>query len=277
MTLEQQQRAVTEPTDLPQKKKRKPPHGPLTLERWPLERELAYRALLLYAMQHPIKRSLRAVARAIRRSQPTTQTMAFRQYWAERVDSPTAEVDAVRLYRELYIVDWGQVELPEVEGNVAVPWGPGMQQAHFIPKSPAQEAVRAADQVVVEGILKKRKAEDEIREKHIGLVDGGLGYVVREMNAGRIKASLRDIKTLLEARAILTGEADHVGASGDVTQIESPRVRAARASGGDVLDAAAEDIAEMEALVRALRVRREPMDAAESAEGLRLAGSAEPA
>jgi hypothetical protein len=228
------------------------------------------------------------VARALAGSNSTIRDWEKRFDWERRGDSAGVRADeqAVKLYRELYGKDFGPVELPEVAAFVGVPLGvrpaspltDRQRVAERIPLSPVEEQLREADKLVREEILRKRKADDETRSKHVQLVDGALGYVVKEMKEGKIRASLRDIPTLLQARAILSGEVPESGGAG-VVPLESMRVRLARERGTDFLDAVAEDVEELSVVVKALRERRasgaaeEPEQRAVGAPDLRVVGS----
>lgn len=245
--------------------------GPLTLERWRHEHELHHRALLLWAMQHPSKRNQRAVARAVAKSEGSVRKWSSTNRWNDRAEGPMADADAVRLYRQLYLAEHGPTELPEVQPFVVVPLG--APKAEEIPLGEAEADVAAADRLVREQILQKRKHDDDIRKKHVQLVDAGLGYVVKELQDGKIRATLRDIPTLLAARALLTGEAGSNPAGG-IIAAESVRVRIARERGTDLLDALDEDLEELRVIVGALKGRRDA--AAASSPARAAAGDAVP-
>jgi hypothetical protein len=247
-------RKLTPETTEPLRKPKAEPRGPLTLDRWPGEQVIHHRALLLWAMQHPSKRNQRAVARAISKSEGSIRQWCSQQRWHDRASAPRADADAVLLYRQLYLADHGATELPEVAPNVVV--SVAAAKAESIPLSEVDEDVRAADRLVREEILRKRQADEDVRKRHVQLVDAGIGYVVNEMKAGRLRASLRDIPTLLQARALLSGEAGSQPA-GTQLAVETVRVRVAREQGRDIIDALGEDLAELSTIVSALKGRRE--------------------
>jgi len=273
------------PLDAPRparKGKAGPPRGELSLARWEAFSEdvRQHRALLLYAMQHEPRRSQRGVGRAVSVAEGTIRQWCSKFSWAERMKGTAGRVDeqAAKLYRELYAADYGPTELPEVADRVIVPLGVQPRDAGVQPPSEVEENIREADRLVREEILRKRKADDEVRTKHVKLVDGALGYVVKEMQEGRIRASLRDIPTLLQARALLSGEVSSSNAAAGGAPIESMRVRVAREQGTDFLDAVAEDVEELAVIVATLRGRRAdaasvPQErAAAGAPGLRVVG-----
>jgi hypothetical protein len=222
----------------------------MSLERRKNEKHIQHRGLLLYAMQHPDKRSVRCVARAIGRPESTLRGWIKTRDWFDRSSAANAENDAVSIYRRLYLKKYGHIELPEVKINVVVPLS--TVQKGDPPESPATAAVRAADAKVEHEILRRETNERQLRDNHIQLIDGALGYVVGEMKAGRIRATLRDIPTLFEARRILID--DGTAESGVIAQ-ESVRVRTTREAGGDVLEAVWEDIEELRVIIGALRTR----------------------
>ena len=223
-----------------------------------------HRGLLLFAMQHPERRSVRAVARALSVSESTIRGWVKQKDWDLRCDGPEAEEHAVALYRRLYLQDHGPVELPEVADRVSVPMSANPRQQP--PPTSVSEDIRASDQKVQREILRRRANDRAIREKHVGLVDGALGYVVKELQDGKIRASLRDIPTLLSCRALLTGEGVLAGQGADgMAAVETVRVRATREAGGDVLEAMYEDIEEFRLIIGVLRTRREvPIEVSET-------------
>ena len=82
-------------------------------------------------------------------------------------------------------------------------------------------------------------------KRQIGLIDACLAYVAKQLRDGHLKVDVKDIPSLLRARALLTGlpteqvavavshQHDH-----EVTVVESARMRNARKQGGNALLAA---------------------------------------
>lgn len=227
---------------------------PATLERLRGERTRLHRALLLYAMQHPEKRSIRAVARALAKSESTVRGWAASWSWDLRCEIPSAEETAVALYRAHYVREFGPVELPEVERNVAIPLSASPSQDP--PPSTVADDIRDADQKVRTEILRRREDKNRTRRKHVDLVDGALGYLVKQLQEGKIRANLRDIPVLLQTRALLTGEGSEHVSNGSIG-IETVRVRMARETGGDLIDAMLLDVAEIRVILSALQTRKE--------------------
>lgn len=230
------------------------PSHPATLERLSRERLVLHRGLLLYAMQHPEKRSLRAVARAVGRSESTIRGWAKTWSWDLRIEVSQCEETAISIYRRDYLPEHGATELPEVEENVALPLSASPAQEP--PPSTVVADLRKADAKVQKEILRRRDDRKKTRRKHVDLVDGALGYLVKQLQDGKVRANLRDIPVLLQTRALLTGEAEDVGATGSLG-VETARVRIARESGGDVLEAMWQDLDECRVILGALRTRKE--------------------
>ena len=213
-----------------------------------------HRALLLFAMQHPEMRSNRLVARAVSKSEASIRKWRKDNDWDHRADALDAEDRAVELYNALYLAEHGVVELPVVISNVVVPMSANPNNQPPPPRY--TEDIREADRTVQREILRRRENEKAVRHKHVRLVDGALGYVVGQLNEGKIRASLRDIPTLLKCRDILTGEGGTEEGSG-VIGIETVRMRAARAAGADPIAALEADLLELNIIVDALRARRD--------------------
>ena len=105
-------------------KPRHPATHPLTLERWPEERHMTHRAMLLWAMQATSLRSYRATARAMGRSDGTIRGWCEKGSWKARLAShKDGDQVALDLYRREYMADFGPVEIPHVAANVIRPLG----------------------------------------------------------------------------------------------------------------------------------------------------------
>jgi hypothetical protein len=208
--------------------------------------------LLLYAMQHPARRSLRAVARALARAEAALRRWAKGGDWYARIEGPETESYAIAGYRLLYLRDHGQTEIPEVSSRMTLPI-----DAKAGAKAPLPEViedVRAASQDVAREVGRRADGARAIREKHVRLIDAGIGYIVEQLKAGKVRASLGDLDTLLKARARIDGEPTDAPAG--AASFESARVRAAREGGHDVLAAVEADLGELAVILAALKTRR---------------------
>lgn len=227
---------------------------PITLlERRDREPDRQHRALLLYGMQHPAKRSMRCVARAVAADESTVRAWAYKWDWDGRTRELDGELHAVALYRAFYMPHHGAKEIPEVSDRMAVPLtaSPRTRQ----PDPEVIEDVRKAETVVREEIGRRARQERTVRDKHLSLIDASLGYIVKQMTDGKIRAALSDIPTLLKVRQILDGEVSEANLGG-MQAIESVRVRAARNAGGDLLEAVDQDLVELRVVIDALKTRR---------------------
>ena len=230
------------------------------LERRRGERTHQHRALLLFAMCHPDRRALRSIARACARNEATVRHWRKRWEWMARVDHPMAEEAAVHAYRMLYLRDHGATELPELTDRIVVSMS--ANPAHDPPPAAVIDDIRTAERIAKDEVLRRRGERDVVRASHVSLVDGALGYVMAEMEEGKIRASLKDIPALLKARAVLTGEAVD-GEAGGALAVETVRVKQARSHGGSVLTAMRTDLAEFDVILGALEAREEMERAAE--------------
>lgn len=217
------------------------------------EPDLCHRALLLYAMMAPTHRNYRAVARAVQRAEGSIRYYAKQYRWTERLAAgDDIERTAVAMYRELYTRVWGERELPHVASGVAVPMLVG---AASIGSTGAALDIKKADNAVREALKKKKDEDDARRRSQVQLVDASIGYVAQELISKKVRVTLRDIPALIALRNQLSVE-DDGSTGGSVGFTETVRVRATRAAGGDVLEAIYEDLAEITAIVDALRLRR---------------------
>jgi len=234
------------------------------LARWPGERRDRHRALLLWAMQAPGERSMRAVGRALGCSDGSVRNWRRSGAWDQRADGEGQESDSVALdlYRDGYMADFGAMEVPHVAGQVVRPLGsldlrdPGAQAAHDARQRVAQAvpaARAAAEQATAQAVADHRRDSREVAEKHIRLVDGALGVIARKLKADEVRVSVRDIPVLLECRDRLSSVM--AGASADPAGrvVESARVAHAKATGGDVVAAMHDDALELVAILGAIR------------------------
>lgn len=248
-------------------------NGPDTLERWPVEQWNIHRGLLLWAMQHPsedtaVARSIRAVARAMRKPEPTVRNWHRSHRWAARADAtPDAENRAVALYREHYFRDHGGSDLPHVAPRVivsltltahkAAPTGDGADEVISRARMSADAAVRV-ETAVMETVQAARKAERVKVTQFRGLVDAVLGKTAQLLRDDKLKLTAKDIPAMLQARSLLTDWLMH-NDDRHVDQraaVESARVKHAREHGTDLLDAVWQDLQELVVILGALRTRR---------------------
>jgi len=211
------------------------------------EGERAHRAFLLYAMQDPERRSSSAAGRGVSRAESTTREWRRRWSWEDRISAlgEAADVKAATAYREWYYPRFRLREIVEVEDRLAAP---------FRPESVVSPTVAAEVREAARGDTQREAAADarkRSRRRHMALIDGALGLVAKRVAAGEVRVTLRDIPTLLDLRERL--EDPHAGTGGGGVVIESVRVRVARDSGGDVIEAMHEDALELVAILGAIR------------------------
>jgi hypothetical protein len=280
--------------------RRGPPSGVLpntpTLERWSFEVEMHHRALLLWAMQHPgdnpmISRSKLAVSRAMGVTSVAVTHWSQKKLWQLRVEAYVdAELAAFQLYQKLYMKKYGKLEIPHVADRMIVPivWtesldlrdGITSNDAIALAKAKAQD-VMSLEQQAIAGIQERRRKEKEKVEGFRSLIDMSLLEAGRLLKERRLQLSAKDIKPLLEARQELANWL----ATQDERQleqragVESARMKHARDTGGDLVEAMWQDLLEIQTILSALRTTRDSqteMVSQSYAELKRQAENAEP-
>jgi hypothetical protein len=236
---------------------------PAALARWPGERRDRHRALLLWAMQIPGERSMRAVGRAMGCSEGSVRNWQRSGAWQQRDHGQGADSDlaALDLYRDEYMADFGALDLPHVAGHVSRPLGntdlrdPSAQAAHEARQRVAQAvpaAAAAAEQAAAQAVRNRRRDVREDAERHIKLVDGAIGVIARKLKADEVRVSVRDIPVLLDCRDRLVHVVSGTAQEGVGVLVVSARVAHAKETGGDVVAAMHEDAMELVAILGAL-------------------------
>ena len=232
-------------------KRHKPVQSLGLLTRQPKESERAHRALLLWAMQCPSLRNQRAVSRAIERAPTTVREYKIRWEWEKRCKSPTTESEAQAIYRQLYFGKYGITEIEAIKKNIVTP----LTTMSTVPQGVADAVERS--------IRETRPDEgsvftEEMKRKHLMLLDAAIGYVAQGIKDKEIRRTLRDLPLLLQLRSELSD-----GSSGDSVGgvlVESVRVKDAKARGEDVVNAMYEDVCELQAILGAIRTKESNID-----------------
>lgn len=203
----------------------------------------AHKAFLLWCMQNPTRRNISAVSRAVKKSVSTIREYRLRWEWDERSTAITAESEAISMYRQLYFDTHGTSEIDCVRKNITATI------------SVTGTAPRNVVEAVEKSIKKPEKEtvfDQEMKRKHLMLIDAAIGYIAQGIKDGDIKRTLRDLPTLINLRKEITD----VGSSSNSRLVaESIRVRDAKANNGDIVEAMYEDAVELTAILGALKSR----------------------
>lgn len=248
-----------------------PPTHPFEKRRG--EKREMHRALLLYAMQDPDRRSLRLVARALARNDATVRYWQRSRDWTERINAiaATAQPVALRMYRELYVGSASRLEIEVVRPNISIPliaedphaplpppesMQEGRYDARLAPGDTGKAPVTPGRVAESTGTVTPAAAprhdprnspEAQLIRKGIVVYDAVIGQFARQLSEGKVKVSARDMPFIIGSRRKLqkdlerleSGETD--GGKGPVEIPESFRVKHARLTGANVIAAAAED------------------------------------
>lgn len=171
------------------------------------EKEVHHRALLLYAMQDPERRSCRAAGLAVGKSEGSARNWREIYGWEQRIarHGQSAQAKACQLYRELYLTSFGMTEVEGVSHKMRVPF----LVSTPMPDNP-EAALHAANAAVRKAI---EQAPQSVREKTINFHRQSLDMIqtlvtafvlnIKEngLSAAGLKAS--DIPKLLQHHADL--------------------------------------------------------------------------
>ena len=129
--------------------------------------------------------------------------------------------------------------------------------------SEAKKEVSEREKSLGEKIKDSFLTEKDI-SRQIKLIDAAMGMIVKKVQSGDIKATIKDIPSLIKARALLTGlptQHIHVTSKSEVTVTESQRVQIVKSSDNydesQVIDAIHEDLTELSVIVEAVKASNE--------------------
>lgn len=248
--------------------------GPDRLDRWALEDPMQHRALLLMAMQGEgieprgmFGRSLTCTAKAIGRSLSTVRDWTRKRRWEQRIAAHEDRVayTALKLYRALYMEDYGRSELPHIQHLVSE------TLLESKPDAAVPDRTSTDVQAEAERLLSKLIAPEpppDVQEKVQGAVDAHREKLLQNNKAlqGLARKTLLEFKRQLEKKLIkvrisdlerihaLLGKLEEEEtrlvnpglpvAGVDNAIVDSVRVKLAKATGGSELEAIHEDLRE---------------------------------
>lgn len=244
---------------------RLPDHSKTSLARDSAERRDHHRALLLWVMQTPSLRSQRAVARSMGKADGTIRLWRQGGHWKERAESAGEHADqvALDLYRTEYMAEFGEIEIPHVakgvvrsigDLNMKDPLAAATEMVRQNVRHAVNNTLAEVNQATAQAVRERQADNKTVAKRHVRLVDGALGYIAKKLKDKDIKVSVRDIPMLLECRDRLSHLVEGHSA-GDGVVVESARVKHAKETGGDLLNAMYEDAEECVLILGALRTR----------------------
>tara|TARA_B100001564_G_scaffold109287_1_gene90613 strand:- start:3674 stop:4447 length:774 start_codon:yes stop_codon:yes gene_type:complete len=219
------------------------------------EKEQAHRAFLLFAMQAPNKRSQRAVAKAVGCSAPSIGEWKKRFEWEERIKEagPAHDSIAQKTYNELYFKKNGMREIAVIEKRILAP----ISVVGTTSRPIGEQVIKTVEQSV--STVKENKEstlfDDQMKARHLDLVDRSIQYISDCLQTGDVKVTLRDLPVMLDLRDHLTGKVKEDEATGGSIVIETIRVKDAKKSGGDLIQAMLEDSKELVAIFESLSLQ----------------------
>ena len=246
-----------------------------TLHRWPGERVIQHRAMLLFMMQAPGIRSNRAVSRAMGRrkflegeKRTGTSEANIRKWrevgcWDERAAPYGDDADqfALDLYRSEYMADYGPSELVLIAPNIVRPIGSmelntpearASHEARIRVSKALPLATEEVEKATARAITDHKVSIRKDAERHIKLLDASLGVIAKRLRADEIRVSIRDIPILLDCRDKLIGIVSGTQRTQNGAIVESARVQYAKQTGGDLVAAMREDAVDMLAILDAM-------------------------
>ncbi len=217
------------------------------------ESQEAHRAFLLWLMQAPGRRSLRASARALKYSETHVRGWKKIFHWDERMQAIGAGADTlaarayVAAYHRLHASREVEVVRPYMVVQYVLPEGPAPGLA---PPPPLEGEARAID---IHREIEADEAAARSQKRTRTILDAAEARLAQQLMDNRklYKVSIQDLLVIHRIRRELGG-AQGAGGTGNPLAT-SVRVEKAAENGGDVLGALAEDHAEMGLILATLR------------------------
>lgn len=242
--------------------------GPL--DRREKESPEQHRGFLLWAMQDPRlgrprrTRSKRAVARALARDESTVRYWARRSgcEWNKRVKGVAVDIQAfaMREYRRLYLTKAGRVELDVIRPLLSVTMYPEGDpappaSAAALPDPQAKDGEAGAGKARGAQASTRQREEEQLRKQGL-MYDAVIARAARDIQSGKMKVNAKDLPFIFGARDRVQRRLDELAGNVQTVQNvripESFRVRQARASGGNVMEALAGDAHDLALTLQAI-------------------------
>lgn len=209
------------------------------------EHDLEYRAFLLWSMMR--NKSKRLVAHAVGKSQPGITYWEKRFQWKRRIKptEKTHNIQAQVMYRERFYKKFGETEVKQI----------GMWLNTPVENKPV-------DKDILEEVKKalKSSANNENRDekkktlsRHKDVVNAGIAYVLKQFNAGTLRANLSDLPKLIEMSLRLEGIEEQIHTNNAPMIVESMRVKQAREKGSNIVEAMYQDAEELANILKNLK------------------------
>lgn len=210
------------------------------------ETDIAHRAFLLWTMQVESRRNVSPVAKAISRSYATAFRYKTTWNWSARAGySATSDVEAQRLYNEIYGARFGTSEIEFVQSLIAAPVS--------LTDGKVRSVSEGVERSIAETKPKDTSFTKEVKRKHLLLIDAAIGYLASGIKDGSLRKNLRDLPTLIALRRELLDDGSK--GKGSKFVAESLRVKHAKDNNEDIVEAMLEDTKELIAILGALRMR----------------------
>jgi hypothetical protein len=241
------------------------------IDRQERESKLHHRALILYAMQDPGRRSVRAVAPGIGRAESVVRGWVTKERWAERVEAEgvTVQARACQLYRELYHAEWRLRDVAgPVEARMSVPvlamappptpGKPGEATSQVVSEDRETRESRTGKQVRPSELSDRARLEQQLRG-HRGILERLLkdfaDRLVGKPGVGpkpiaKISDALQAMKVHREISE-LVGDLSPGTANPTATET-SFRVREAERLGKNTTEALLDDVLELATILRTM-------------------------
>lgn len=229
-------------------------------------------------------RNLSLVIPAVSPSRTTVRRWVDRYRWADRIEGhgTDAQAYAIELYRGLYMRDFGEKDLPHVGAVVSLPMttvtesgqeSAVQEEAHRIvrkllppdPEPEVQGKVQRAVDAQRDRVLARNKviaglAESSLKALHASIKAAtDKQYAADNPHVQPVKVRVSDLPRLQKVLAQLEEERARLEnpelaqLAGGAAVVDSVRVKIAKETGGNVLDAIREDCLEIVAIVDGMR------------------------
>lgn len=222
----------------------------------PKESDDAHLAFLIYGIMKPRRGNLTILSKHIRRGASTLRFWRKNYLWKTRLqafDATAVELECMQAYYIYANSTHGEDFLGGLSEYIRVPYPADFGDLFTPYKNRTKKKDPDADNTnprqlvdaAKNAVESEHKTHKDRTEKILELTDLSLEYYADSLSKGKVRVSARDLLTLAKTASMIHEDVMGHESPGGPVLIESVRMKQARASGANILEACLEDAEEL--------------------------------